>query len=159
MPTSSIVCSHPSKSMSAPHLSVFLPIEADGDKVFDLLVAGLSLTIEAWPASRPPALASSAQSGPIASYVLLERYVESKELIEELVQWQRPGERYKDLLAKCVERISVTYRDQEKVRKLFQILGGCLATSSSKCVVENGEGCLLTLADIQACTKADPLWR
>ena len=93
------------KRMSAPHLYVFLPNEANGDEVFDLLVAGLSLTIDVWPTDRPPALASSAQTGPVTSYALIERYVDSKELIGELVQWQRPGGRYKDLLAKCVEHI------------------------------------------------------
>lgn len=145
--------------MSAPHLSVFLPNDVSGGEVFDRLVSGLSLRIDALPADRTFSFASSAQAGPVTSYVLLEHHVESKEWIDELVQWEHPGKKYKGLLAKCTEHISVTYRDQNKVRSLFRILGAILGSSSSRCVVENGEGCLLTLEDILACTLADPLWR
>lgn len=145
--------------MSAPQLSVFLPSEAIGVEVFDLLVTGLSLTVDVWPKDPPPGLAASAQAGPVTSYVLIERYVDSTELIEELVQWERPGEKYKSLLAECVEHISVTYRDREKVRALFAILGDSLGSSGARCVIENGEGCLLTLQDVQACMASDPLWQ
>lgn len=145
--------------MSAPQLSVFLPSEADGVEVYELLVAGLSLKVDVWLKDLPPGLAASAQAGPVTSYVLIERYVDSTELIEELVKWERPAERYKSLLAGCVEHISVTYRDKERVRTLFAILGAALGSLGAGCIIENGEGCLLTLQDVQAGMVSDPLWQ
>jgi hypothetical protein len=145
--------------MSAPSLSIFLPSKINGDEVFKLLVSGLHLTVDVWPSDRPSTLASSAQAGPVNSYVLIEHYADSAELIDELLQWERPGERYRRLLSGSAEHLAVTHRDQEKVRTLFDLLANYLGPAGTSCVVENGEGCLLTLADIQACAAGDPLWR
>ncbi|MBI3729036.1 MAG: hypothetical protein HY254_11995 [Burkholderiales bacterium] len=142
--------------MAAKQITVFFPPRVDKELILANLVKSLSLEIDRLPDDFPYEF--SAQRGRGPSYVLIEYQGNDRGEIEELSQWERPSENYKQLLLQCESTILLHYRDTNQARKFFLTLAAALGTVSSRCIVENGFGCLLLLSETVACLEHNKAW-
>ncbi|MFZ6873877.1 hypothetical protein ACO0LF_17615 [Undibacterium sp. Di27W] len=142
--------------MAAKQITVFFPLSVDKDRIIANLVKNLSLEIDCLPDDFPCEF--SAQRGRGPSYVLIEYQGNDRGEIEELSQWERPSENYKKLLLQCKSKILLHYRDANQARKFFLALATTLETVSSRCIVENGFGCLLLLSEIVTSLEHNKAW-
>ncbi|MES2038307.1 MAG: hypothetical protein V4495_10735 [Pseudomonadota bacterium] len=142
--------------MAAKHMIFFMQDDFDKEALLSQIVNDLALNIDELPEGFPCEF--SAQKGNGRSYFLIEYSNDIQGYIDELTLWERPGEKYKDMLRACSRTISMHYRDPGNARCFFFSLSTVLGQNASACLVENGFGCLLGLQDMIQQIASNPTW-
>lgn len=144
--------------MSAKELTIFLPQSMLIETSLGSVAKKLLLEIDEIPPELGLNYQFSAKKGGGSSYLLIEYKKDDRLLIQEICQWEHPSDKYKELLQDCCSSLTVYYRDQNSAKEILQVLALEIKEVSSKCIVENGFGCLIKLRDILDCLQQDPLW-
>ena len=142
--------------MAAPQIVVLLPAGIDNRAVLGRMVEELSLTVDHVPSGSP--FDFSAQRRDESAYLLVEYDTNVSDFIDELASWERPTEEYKRLLSDCTSSITMHYRGIDIAKRSLKILSATIGYLSSRCIIENGCGCLLLLSDVVNCIAVDPTW-
>jgi hypothetical protein len=142
--------------MAAPQVIVFLPDNANVNNVLDNIVSELSLTVDSLPLGFPYTF--SAQQRDLPTYLLIEYDPNASDVIMDIIKWEKPTDEFKQSLADCRSTITVHYRGLDVAKRCLSVISSCLGGTSSKCVIENGYGCLLLLSDIIHFISIDSTW-
>lgn len=144
--------------MSAKELTVFTPESALSKSALSDIAKELSLEIDKIPPELNLSYQFSAQKGSGKNYLLIEYKDNDISLIQEIAKWERPSNAYKKLISDCKSSITIHYREQNAAKDVILKIGKTLENGcSSKCVAENGLGCLLKLDDLLNCLQ-EPQW-
>jgi len=141
--------------MSAPEITVFLPIGRDYEQLLYSIAKTLSLSIDTLPSDSSFAFAAQ-QLG--AEYFLIEYDADACAIVDEMQQWEKPSQEYKSLLRGCKSCIIIHYRSIDLSKRCLFIISEYLGQLSSLSVVENGYGCLLRLSDTVEHVSVDSSW-
>lgn len=144
--------------MAAKELMFFLPKDYGCDQVLKNLVDELDLNVLDIPVDLKLNYQFLARRGEGKSLLEIEFRENSFKVIQELSEWEKPSQEYKDLLLKCESSINLYYRNPKDASAFIEVLVGLLGEITSKCLVENGEGCLLLLNEMSGCIKKDMNW-
>lgn len=144
--------------MSAKELTIFFPESIFIESNLSDLAKKLHLEIDEIPPERGFSYQFSAKRGIGLSYLLIEYKKDDRLLIQEIYQWEHPTSTYKHMLQDCCSSLTVYYRDQNNAMESLNLLASSNFFDVSKCVVENGFGCLLKLENILDCFQRDSRW-
>lgn len=144
--------------MSAKEITVFFPESTLIESSLSDVAKKLHLEIDEIPADLGLKYQFSAKRGVGRSYLLIEYKKDDSVLIHELCQWERPKSAYKEILQGCCSSLTVYYRDQKSAKEALHVIASDIKKIRSRCIVENGFGCLLMLESILDCFQQDPLW-
>ncbi len=144
--------------MSAKELTIFFPESILIESNLSDVAKKLHLEIDEIPPELGLSYQFSAQRGIGGSYLLIEYKKNDRLLIQEICQWERPKSTYKDMLQDCCSSLTVYYRDQDSAMESLNLLAYSNSFDVSKCIVENGFGCLLKLENILDCFRRDSRW-
>jgi hypothetical protein len=144
--------------MSAKELTFFLPKDFNKSLVLTHLVEELGLVIVDIPGNLELGYQFLARRGKGRTILEMEYRDDASAIIEELSEWENPSREYKNALLDCQACINVYYREAFNAREFIMSLSPMLGESSALCIVDNGEGCLLRLADISNCIEKDGDW-
>lgn len=142
--------------MAAPQLSVFLPGDVNNHAVLARIVEALSLSVDHVPAGFPFEFTAQLRTNNI--YILIEHDSEVIDIIGEMMEWEMPTEEYKSLLSDCKSSINIHYRGIDYAKNCLLTLSDAVGDASSRCIVENNEGCLLRLSDVARLMTGNPTW-
>jgi hypothetical protein len=137
-------------------IAVFLPECVNKDAVLGRVVEELSLSVDHVPEGSP--FEFSAQLRDQGAYLLIEYDSNVAEIVSEMSEWQMPTKEYKLLLTNCRSSIIIHYRGIEHARNCLKAISDTVGGISTKCIIENGEGCLLRLSDVMGKIAGDPTW-
>ncbi|MCX4028568.1 hypothetical protein H0A36_14550 [Endozoicomonas sp. SM1973] len=144
--------------MSAKELTFFLPKGLNKDQVIQPLVEGLALKMINIPNDIEVNYELLARRGEGKSILEMEYTDNARGIIEELSEWENPSDGYKDLLLNCHSCITLYYRDADDARNFIKSIAAVLSEMAATCIIENGEGCLLTLSETARCLSKDETW-
>ncbi len=144
--------------MSAKTITIFLPLLSVTKPMLIELANLLSLKIDELPPEKEFNFQFSAQNGSGKTYLLVEYRENDENSIEEIGQWERPCNELKEVLFKCQSSITIYYRLPDKAKGAILAIGTLLSEALQYCVVENGQGCLLTLDSIVKCLQDNLEW-
>lgn len=142
--------------MSANEIIVFLPECVAMESVLKELTSELSLKVDVLPENFP--FDFSAQRRDEKGYILIEYKALIGAMREELLAWDKPTPEYKQILANTKASLTIHYRPIEIAKDCMQLMGKTIGDNLSRCVVENGRGCLLKLSDIVKCLALERSW-
>lgn len=143
--------------MSAKELMLFVPHTFNIESVLSHLVNALALNIDDIP-SEMKGFPFSARRGMGRSALRLEYYSNGQDMIAELSEWEKPSQKYKDMLLGCTSYLVIYYREMSDARDAIFAIANTLGHIASDCVFDNGNGCLLTLSAVMTCLQSDITW-
>ena len=141
--------------MSAPMVTVFLPIGLDYYPLLRNIADGLRLNVDVLPPDFPFAF-SAQRIG--EDHLLVEYDADSTDTTSEIQQWEKPSREYKLLLRGCGSCINIHYRNADLTKKCIIIIDSYLDHLSTLSVFENGNGCLLRLSEVIQHCLSDSTW-
>lgn len=144
--------------MSAKELTFFLPKGIDESQIIKSLVEQLGLSEVDISGSPGLEYQFLARRGEGSSILEMEFLDDASAIIEELCEWENPSREYKDTLLGCRAGMILYYRNSLNARDFIASLSPKLREASAFCMVDNGEGCLLRLAEISNCLEKDESW-
>lgn len=144
--------------MSAKELTFFLPEQLNKNQLLSDLVEGLGLDVIEIPNDLELEYQFLARRGEGKSILEMEFSDNARAIIEELADWENPITEYKNDLLICCSVINLSYRDTSNAREFIELLFQKLSELSGPCIVDNGEGCLLRLAEIAKCLEQYEDW-
>lgn len=144
--------------MAAKELSIFLPKELDIKNLLQDIVNSLSLSTIDIPADKKLSYQFLARKGEGIDLLEVEYSESVSSTIAELSEWEKPSQKYKEILNNCESLIIVYYRLVKNANSVLNILEANLGKYSNRVIVENGEGCLLLLSDFMLFLKNNEDW-
>ena len=144
--------------MSAKQITIFIFKTFPVETILENVAAQLGLIIDELPPEVKLLIQFSAQKNRGKEYLLIEYIEANEELITEISNWERINNNQKEIILNCKPKINISYRKREIALEAITIIGQALSNISSKCIVENGFGCLLPLDSILNCLQLDEHW-
>lgn len=144
--------------MSAKELTFFLPEKFDSNQLLGDLAEGLELDVVDIPSDLGLGYQFLARRGEGKAILEAEFTQNARSIIEELADWDNPSPEYKNELLSLYSAINLSYRDSNNAREFITLLIQKIGELLESCIVDNGEGCLLRLAEIAKCLKQDEDW-
>lgn len=141
--------------MSAPLITVFLPIEESHSALLQKICKDMVLSIDVLPPDFPFTFSAQRIGG---EYFLIEYDVDAGDIISELMQWEKISEEYRLLLCGCKSCINIHYRNLQTAKDCALVIANYLGQSIRSSVLENGHGCLVRLSDVIAHCTRDSNW-
>ena len=144
--------------MSAKQITIFIFKAFSVETILENVAAKLGLIIDELPPEKKFSFQFSAQKNSGKEYLLIEYTEADNELIAEISNWERINANQKEIILNCKSNITIDYRKREVALEAITIIGQALSNISSKCIVENGFGCLLPLDTMLDCLHLDVNW-
>jgi hypothetical protein len=141
--------------MSAPQVTVFLPSGRSYMQLLDDISDALLLNIDELPPDFPFEFTAQRIG---QEYLLIEYAADASEVIDEMLQWEKPSQEYKLLLKDCISCINIHFRMPDQAKKCLAIIGNYIGQLSSQSIFENGYGCLLRLSEVIERCSGDSNW-
>lgn len=142
--------------MAAPEITIFFPAAIEKQIILQSIVVGMSLSVD--EVREGLSFEFSAQRTTAGGYIAVEYDPDASSIIEELSQWEKPTAEYKQLLACCQSSLTIRYRGLAHAKECLRIVGAKTGQLSSKCILENGLGCLLRLSEVTQFLADDASW-
>lgn len=145
--------------MAAKELTIFMPKNAIDINSLNEIAKNLSLMIEEKFPSVDLSYQFSARKGLGKDHLSIYWSNKNSDLIKEILEWERPSDYYKNILAECKESITINYRDLQLAKNLILTTERNLTKiPTSACIVDNGLGCLINFNDFLNQLKIDSGW-
>ncbi|MFC4158779.1 hypothetical protein [Chitinimonas lacunae] len=144
--------------MSAKTITLFFPFSLVTESMLLELTRRLKLKIDELSSEKEFGFQFSAQGGSGKTYLLVEYRENDEDSIEEVGHWGQLGDEIKKILLRCQSSITIYYRLRDNAKEAILAIGALLGEGLQYCVVENGQGCLLTLDSIVKCLQDESEW-
>lgn len=141
--------------MAAKVMHIFIFRNFQIEPILRDIAVQLGLVIDVLPPDFPSQFSAQKNSG--REYLLLDYSEDRNDMIEELINWEYIYSNQKDILLNCHSCLDIHYRRKEVAIEALTVIGQALSTVRSKCIVENGFGCLIPLDTFLNCLQ-DTNW-
>lgn len=144
--------------MSAKRVTIFIFKTFPVETIIASIATQLGLIVDELPPEEEFSIQFSAQKNRGKEYLLIEYTATNEELITEISNWERINATQKEIILNCKSKVTISYRKRGIALEAITIIGQALSNISSKCIVENGFGCLLPLDTMLDCLHLDVNW-